>query len=100
MTWLKTLVLCCYRKEAAQQAAGAEDRETQSVISDSSPEKKQKMNPKVIINKYIYKKCILGVRRSGSLRIRLPFRGFSVQSVFRHFLKVYLNFEINWHLLV
>jgi hypothetical protein len=69
VTWLKTPFLCCYRKEAAEQDADAEDSETQSAISDSSPEKKQKKNPKVNINKYIYKEYILGVRRCGSLRV-------------------------------
>jgi hypothetical protein len=51
--------LCCYRKEAAQHDADAEDSKTQSASSDSSPEKKQKKNHKVNINKYIYKSIFL-----------------------------------------
>jgi hypothetical protein len=59
-----TPFLCCYRKQAAAQDADA------PAISDSSPEKKQKKNPKVNINKYIHIKYILGVRISASLRVR------------------------------
>jgi hypothetical protein len=44
---LQAAILCCYRNEAAQQDANAADSRTDSTVSDSSPEKKQKQNPKV-----------------------------------------------------
>jgi hypothetical protein len=56
VTWLMICFLCCYRKEDAKQNADTEGNGTQSTFCDSSPEKKQKQNPKVSINKHVHKK--------------------------------------------
>jgi hypothetical protein len=66
--------LCCYRKEAAQHSADTKNSGTQGTFSGSSPEEKQKQNPKVSIKEHVYKKQIL-----------------RVSTVFKHLCEVYYD---------